>query len=519
MITHTRRLGMPEAEASHAQPAKSADQSPASGSGTKKQRLIGIDVSRGLALLGMMAVHALFPYDKDFNPTWVTYIATGNAAAVFALLAGVGLSLTTGRAAVPRSKTVPTTASIVGRAVAIGFIGLLLGYTEATITGVILPYYAMMFLLAIPLLFLRTSMLALVGTFAAVAVPVLSELVRPALPEATLANLSFIYAFDRPLDMLSELLVTGAYPALPWMSYICAGLIVGRLTLSSAAVARRMLVFGAVLAGAAATASWYLLGPLGGRAALRQSAPGPLNDDGDTVDDLLVFGFDGTAPTGSWWWLASDAPHAATPLDLLRTIGTAVAVVGAMLLLGHVAAPAWQRAVHVITAPLAAAGSIALTLYAAHVVFMNSPLDQFDAVGGYLFQVVATLLLALGWRQAVGRGPLETAVTAVASWAQAGAAKRTGKEGASPKVLAAIPATPEPETWSWWDEKEDSSAQASHASRPETPAQELWSWWEEFEGSSAHLLQDSQLEDSGVDYRAHDGGLDLEAEDSNLWWR
>jgi len=519
MITDTRPLGVPEAEASHALSATSADPSPASGSGTKKQRLIGIDVSRGLALLGMIAVHALFPYDEDFNPTWVTYIATGNAAAVFALLAGVGLSLTTGRAVIPRSKTVPTTASMVGRAVAIGFIGLLLGYADATITGVILPYYAMMFLLAIPLLFLRTPMLVLVGTFAAVAVPVLSELVRPALPEATLANLSFVYAFDHPLDMLSELLVTGAYPALPWMSYICAGLIVGRLTLASAVVARRMLVFGAVLAGAAATASWYLLGPLGGRAALRQAAPGPLNDDGDTVDDLLVFGFDGAAPTGSWWWLASDAPHAATPLDLLRTIGTAVAVVGAMLLLGHVAAPAWQRAVHVVTAPLAAAGSITLTLYAAHVVFMNSPLDQFDAVGGYLFQVVAALLLALGWRQAVGRGPLETAVTAIASWAQARAAQRTGKKGASPKGPAAIPATPERETWSWWEETEDSPDQASHASPPETPGPEVWYWWEEFEGPSAQSLQTSKPEDPGVDHRAHDGGSALEAEDSDLWRR
>ena len=405
-----------------------------------KQRVTGIDVCRGLALVGMIAVHALIPFDENFNPNWVSTVAAGNASAVFALLAGVGLSLTTGRAAVPRSKALSTAASVAGRAVAVGVIGLLLGYAEAEITGVILTYYAVMFLLAIPLLFLGTRVLVLVTIVAAVAVPVLSHLARPALPKPTLANPGFIELFDHPLDLLSELLVTGAYPALPWVSYICAGLIVGRLTLSSAKVARRMLILGAVLGVAAATASWWLLGPLGGRAALRLAAPGPLNSDGETADDLLVFGFQGTTPTGSWWWLASDAPHAATPLDLLRTIGTAIAVLGAMLLLGHVAAPMLQRVIHVVTAPLAAAGTMTLTLYTAHVVFMNSPLDQFTPVGGYVFQVAGVLLFALGWRQAVGRGPLETAVTAAATCSRAWAEQATGKEGTRSKVRSLTPA-------------------------------------------------------------------------------
>ncbi len=499
MITQAERVALPEAEASPAVPVTSADHSSTSSSGKKQHRLIGIDVSRGLALLGMIAVHALFPFDEDLNPNWVTFIATGNASAVFAVLAGVGLSLTSGRAKVPRSKALTTAANVAGRAVAIGLVGLLLGYTDATIAGVILTYYAVMFLLAIPLLFLRTRVLVLVCIVAAVAVPMLSALVRPALPAPTLANPSFIILFDHPLDLLSELLLTGAYPALPWASYICAGLIVGRLTLSSVAVARRMLIFGAVLGVAAATASSYLLGPLGGRAALRLAAPGPLNADGDTVDDLLVFGFDGTTPTGTWWWLATSAPHAATPLDLLHTLGIAVAVLGAMLLLGHVTAPTLQRVVHVLTAPLAAAGSMSLTLFTAHVVFMNSPLDQFDPMGGYLFQVAAFLLFALGWRQAVGRGPLETAVTAVGTWAGSKAAQGAGKERASSKVPAPNLATPE-QAWSWWGEGDGSSAHSFQVSRPgaprpavsparrwprsKAPDQEMWSWWPDGEALS-----------------------------------
>ncbi|WP_324277021.1 hypothetical protein [Blastococcus brunescens] len=48
-----------------------------------------------------------------------------------------------------------------------------------------------------------------------------------------------------------------------------------------------------------------------------------------------------------------------------------------------------------------------LTLYTAHVLFINSPLDVFSATAGYLFQVVAVLVFAVAWRMAVGRGPLE----------------------------------------------------------------------------------------------------------------
>jgi hypothetical protein len=48
-----------------------------------------------------------------------------------------------------------------------------------------------------------------------------------------------------------------------------------------------------------------------------------------------------------------------------------------------------------------------LTLYTAHVLFINSPLDVFGATPGYLIQVVAVLAFAVAWRRTVGRGPLE----------------------------------------------------------------------------------------------------------------
>ena len=389
------------------------------GIGTQKPRLIGIDVTRGLALLGMIAVHALFLYDESYNPTWVTRVALGTASATFAVLAGVGLSLTTGRAKVPKPQAKSTAAAIAARAAAVAAIGLALGYTDAEVTGVILPYYAMLFLLAIPLLLLRTRWVVLIGLSAAIVVPVVSHLVRPYLPLASLENLSMSYVLSDPMGALSELLLTGAYPALPWMSYICAGLVIGRMKLSAIRTARRLLGWGVVLALGCRAAAWLLLGPLGGRAALQIAGLGDTGAaEAESVDEVLTFGFDGTTPTTSWWWLATPGQHAGTPLDLLGSTGVAVAVLGAMLLLGHIARPALARTIAVLTAPLAAAGAMTLTLYTAHVAFMNSDLDVFGATDGYVIQVMVGLLFALGWRQAVGRGPLETLVTAVSNRAR-----------------------------------------------------------------------------------------------------
>src|SRR5215218_7611418 len=62
---------------------------------TRPARLIAVDATRGLALLGMMAVHALWAYDDDGNVTWTYSLAAGRSAATFALLAGVGIAFMT----------------------------------------------------------------------------------------------------------------------------------------------------------------------------------------------------------------------------------------------------------------------------------------------------------------------------------------------------------------------------------------------------------------------------------------
>jgi hypothetical protein len=183
---------------------------------------------------------------------------------------------------------------------------------------------------------------------------------------------------------------------------------VGRIRLQSRATAVRLLALGLVTAIAAKALSSALLDAVGGADRLQQSAatvPG-------TVEDALLRGLFGTTPAGDWRWLVLSAPHSGTTLDLVHTTGTALAVLGACLLLARTLPRA-------VTLPLVAAGSMTFTLYAAHVLALSSdsPFLLSDRSELWLVHVGVALVVATLWRTAIGRGPLE----ALAAWLDRGA--------------------------------------------------------------------------------------------------
>src|SRR4051812_6513176 len=120
---------------SHAcEPAPSADVSgtPAStgagASGRPRSRLIGIDAARGIALVGMMGVHIFQPADSDGTMSLAWTLAGGKSAALFALLAGVGIAFTSGRRPPHGLAWRAEAAGPVGGGVLVGTGGLLLGF-------------------------------------------------------------------------------------------------------------------------------------------------------------------------------------------------------------------------------------------------------------------------------------------------------------------------------------------------------------------------------------------------------
>ena len=373
--------------------------------GSTAPRIVGVDTARGLALLGMFSVHVYGAFASDGSPTPAWMFAGGRSAATFALLAGVGLAFTTGgrRPVVGR----PQYAAVATRAALIGLVGLLLGYASRAAdlgVDVILVFYALLFLLAIPLLRLRPGALTALSLTLAVTGPVVVHVLRGVLPQPAFDGDPVLTdVFTDPLGLLSDLLVQGNYPVLAWMAYLCAGLAVGRLDLTSARIARRLLVGGLALAAAAWLTATALLTQFGGLWHLWR-AEFPHTPWSQARYEVLW----DTGNDSTWWSLISRAPHSTSPFDLLQTLGSACALLGAALLLTRLTPT--RR----LLSPLTAAGTMPLTLYCAHVLLLATGAlgDSPDLLYGLL--LAGSLLFAVCWRRAVGRGPLETGIAAIA---------------------------------------------------------------------------------------------------------
>jgi uncharacterized membrane protein len=414
--------------------APGAGAAPPVGTPPRRPRLAGVDAARGVSLLGMISLHALYEADAAGHPTWSVTVFSGRAAGAFALLAGVGLAFVTGRRPVPAAERRAVAAMIAVRALAIGVIGFLVCAADTVLNAVILPYYGMVFLLAIPLVFLRTRTVAMIGVLLATVAPVANHVLLPRLPEPLLGNPTFGRLLHDPVGLITELSLTGFYPSPAWLAFMSAGIVIGRMNLTKPRVAAALLAAGAVLAVWANAVSALLVHRFGGLGHIWAAQPGSGLTEAQTTE-LLTFGGNGNTPSSTWWWLAIDAPHTGTPFEIASATGCAVAVLGLLLLAGHVRHRFLRPLCTVVLVPLAAAGSMTLTFYAAHILFINSEFDTYSATGGWLVQIIGAVLIALAVRGTVGRGPLEALVTALATRARRLVAARAPSAAVFPPVV------------------------------------------------------------------------------------
>jgi uncharacterized membrane protein YeiB len=381
-------------------PAKTAD--PPAGA-DMKSRIMGIDVARGIALFAMIAAHVFDDFNSDGTPTIAQVTVVGRSATLFVMVAGISLAFITGRRQPPRGRAyTATVASVAARALTIGLIGLTLQYLDSGI-DVILAYYAVFFLVAIPFLRVRPRILAriVVGFLAVGPIIVLGGYALNVWDYGNYLTLTTLVT--NPADIVMQTFVAGAYPVVVYMAYILTGLALGRLDLSSKKLAVSLVIGGTAMATAALVTSDVLLHHLGGlqqlRAAVAPSVP---------INTVLWAPED---PVRSWWWLAVPGPHSTTPIDAVNTLGSALAVIGLCLLVTRLAAA--RR----ILRPLALAGSMTLTIYSAHLFVLASGLLD-DNMALYLVLVAGALIFAVVWNRFHDQGPLEKLVATVAGKAR-----------------------------------------------------------------------------------------------------
>lgn len=335
------------------------------------QRVVGADVTRGLAVLGMFTAHvgAAGTSLSDW-PTGLLNLTHGRSAATFALLAGLSAALLSGGY---RPLTGPrmrhARVRVLVRAAALWPLGVLMT-ALGTMVAVILESYAVMFALAALALSWRRRTLLVAAGVVAVVGPVVLRLLEPGL----------YWVQNDPQPQLVDLLVGRFYPVVVWMAYLLVGMAVGRTDLLAPGAPRRLALWGVPLAvagyGTAALGTHLLVGPTN---TLRR----PLLDA---------------------------SAHANSTPEVVGNIGVTLVVLALALL----AAEHLPRLVQ----PLASVGALALTVYCGHLVAIavlgNEVIYEPSNVTLAVFVVVA-LVAATLWRLVLRRGPLEAGLHWVSS--------------------------------------------------------------------------------------------------------
>lgn len=337
---------------------------------TGAQRIGGVDLARGLAVLGMFAAHLLdLPDAVDIRDadTWLA-VVQGRSSILFATLAGVSIGLVSGgRTPVSGERRTTVSLRLVVRACVLWVLGIVLIYTGVPVY-VILPAYAVLFVIAIPFIRLGARPLLLLAAALGVTMPFV-QVPLDAMP---------LWQTAAGNDL--SLALGWHYPFTTWFAFVLAGL-------------------GAARAGITRPRVQWLL--LGSGAALAVAGYG--------LDAATGAGEQAEAATfsGAVW---TARPHSTGLLEVIGSGGFALAVLGACLLL-------CRTFVSVIVLPLRAVGAMPLTAYtlqlvvwaivAGTVLGRTGDLSGFRGLEPFWPLAVGTVVFCTAWALLIGRGPLE----------------------------------------------------------------------------------------------------------------
>ncbi|MDF2507979.1 MAG: hypothetical protein K0Q52_1838 [Microbacterium sp.] len=377
-------------------------------------RILGLDVARGLAILGMAGAHVgeTEAFEWMDPATW-TDLVHGRSSILFALLAGVSIALMTGRSELPERERIPgIRLNLVGRGAVIFLIGLALEMLNTPI-AVILTLYGILYVAVIPFLRWRPWQLLLAAAVLA--------LLGPAL----LAFLGVVML--QPFGTGIGFVLYGTYPITVWLALVLGGLALGRMHVQRVRTAVIALAVGIVLAGVG-----YGLGAIGQAAGLSSPAEDSSSsfidsslsiDSSSSVDGSFTESDGGELPVPDGWagypetLAASDPvgtvlaavfavePHSGGTAEVLGSGGFALIVIASCLLL--------SRPLRWVLLPLGALGSMPLTAYSAHVVsimLVGGPGGFFSSNAFWAATAIGLVVVTTLWSMFFGRGPLERLV-------------------------------------------------------------------------------------------------------------
>ncbi|HSB87974.1 MAG TPA: DUF418 domain-containing protein [Ilumatobacteraceae bacterium] len=372
-----------------------------------RDRVIDLDVTRAIALIGVAAMnyrgYLIFLGDsvgdsminRIFNP-WTGPLST-RFAATFVLIAGMGITLLTnrGRLSGDRQRRSADRWTLVRRGMLLYAFGFVF---EWVWNGTILFFYGAFFMVGALLFTLRTGWLALIGAAAALTAAGIQWWAFEADHDTTwlLGDWYQPGSYRSPRRLLFDTFVNGTHPLLPWLAFLCAGMILGRHLPLALPTRRLLAALGVVL-----VAGTYLLNHLFADTPLRSQL------------------------------LATD-PFSRSLNYTICALGSAIT---AFCVIGWIAERTPDSAV---TRAFAAAGRTTLTLYLLHALVFNALVNRWHVIKpagldvalafAAGFWVVAIVAAAL-WQRRFGIGPAE--------WIY-----RKFGGGSMPQSTADVPAAP-----------------------------------------------------------------------------
>lgn len=355
--------------------------------GGGRERIIGYDLARALALLGMILVHfALVMSAQNPHPRWLAGVPVfldGRAAALFVVLAGIGISL---RCRGSGSEGGRMRGTLIRR----GLFLLAVGFGNLVIwPGDILRVYGISFLVAASLIAVSDRMLAAVGSAFVLGFVVLL-LTADYESHWDWETMSY-HDLWTPEGVVRNLFYDGFRSVFPWTGLLVFGMWLGRRPLEQARLRHRFLLAGLVLLVVSESVS---------RALVAYFDRHPIGMDHETI--VALFGTQSMPPL---------------PFFLASSIGASLVAISLSLMVAE-----RFPAARVVRA-LVATGQMAFTWYVGHIVLGLGTLVALDALEVYplsaslgcgLAFFAAAVLISLFWRTRFRFGPLEWLMRKVA---------------------------------------------------------------------------------------------------------
>ena len=349
-----------------------------------KQRIIGIDVARALAVIGMIIVNFKVVFGENGQSLVKSFasIFDGKAAATFVVLAGVGIALMTNSAINHRDKAKIKVARI--RIVKRAFFLFIIGISYITIWPAdILHFYGIYTAITMILLTCKENTILFSGISIIVVYPIL----------ITVLNYETGWSFDT-LDypdfwtikgFIRNLFFNGFHPVMPWTAFMLFGYWFGKQDLRSDKFVKKTFWLSTIIFISIQVVSYLSI------SILSEGNP-------ETALELTeIFGTNPMPPL---------------PIYMFNGIAIAFALISACIL----TAKKFKNSF--IIDALNKTGQLALTFYVAHVIIGMGIIEAIDSskMGNYSIEFSITyalgfslfcIVFAVIWRKYKKYGPLE----------------------------------------------------------------------------------------------------------------